>query len=439
MKKLLVMAFLLAPMCFALAQNSAIYRADEKITDNKLDEAAAIIEPALTSGKTKNLAGAYNIAGTVYAKMLQAEITKAASKQPLDTARFISSLDKAVKYFEESYKLDHQADEKGRVKTKLEANAEAPFQNNIKMLGDIMTYYRYAGQFLYSNGDHKGAYEKFARFLDMPKDPIFTKQQTDSIYKGDMQDYYQIAYFTTMLGYQMKDNAKALKYLDFALNDTSMSNKHDLFLIKAQAELDQKDTAAWVNTVKEAIRQLPDESQYVQNLLYYYSVKHLDKEAVATAQDFVEKAGNNKNAWYSAGCIYLNMTKDFDKARECLQKALSIDPNFADANYNMGVTYVNELISKKDQFVTDPRKPQYKTDVEKVKDYYRKALTYFEKTRELVPDQPKVWALSLKNIYYNLQMKDKEKEIDQVIKDSGIFVPDASDYGKTVNVKKTVK
>jgi tetratricopeptide (TPR) repeat protein len=439
MRKFLLMAIALAPICSAFAQNSAIYRADEKINDGKLQEAAQIIEPALTSGKTKNLAGAYNIAGITYAKMLQAEIAKAASKQPLDTNLFISSLDKAVKYFEQSYKLDNQPDEKGKVKPKLEANAEAPFQNNYKMLGDMISYYRYAGQFLYNRGDHKGAYEKFARYLDLPKDPIFTKQQSDSIYKSAAEDYYQIAYFTTMLGYQMKDDDLAMKYIDFALQDTAKTNKHDLFLIKAQTCLNKKDTATWLKTVKEAIQELPDESQYVQNLLYYYNVKHLNDEAVATAQDLVAKAGNNKNAWYSAGCIYLNMSKDYTKAREYLQKALDIDPNFADANYNMGVSYVNELISKKDQFVTDPRKPQYKTDVEKVKEYYRKALVYFEKTRELAPNQPQIWGLSLKNIYYNLQMKDKEKEIDKVLADSGIVVPDASDYGKTVNVKKTVQ
>ena len=344
-----------------------------------------------------------------------------------------------MKYFEQSYKLDNQPDEKGKVKPKLEANAEAPFQNNYKMLGDMISYYRYAGQFLYNRGDHKGAYEKFARYLDLPKDPIFTKQQSDSIYKSAAEDYYQIAYFTTMLGYQMKDDDLAMKYIDFALQDTAKTNKHDLFLIKAQTCLNKKDTATWLKTVKEAIQELPDESQYVQNLLYYYNVKHLNDEAVATAQDLVAKAGNNKNAWYSAGCIYLNMSKDYTKAREYLQKALDIDPNFADANYNMGVSYVNELISKKDQFVTDPRKPQYKTDVEKVKEYYRKALVYFEKTRELAPNQPQIWGLSLKNIYYNLQMKDKEKEIDKVLADSGIVVPDASDYGKTVNVKKTVQ
>ena len=53
-----------------------------------------------------------------------------------------------------------------------------------------------------------------------------------------------------------------------------------------------------------------------------------------------------------------------------------------------------------------------------------------EKTRELVPDQPNVCALSLKNIYYNLEMKDKEKEIDEALKNEGLASP-YSDNNKT--------
>lgn len=430
MKKLLCIAAMLLPMCSLMAQNSLIYKAQAKFDEGKMDEAWAAIEPALTSGKTKNLAGAYNFAGVIQGKILSAEITKAAQKQPLDTMKFINALDKSVEYFEKSYKLDNAPDEKGKIKPKYNNNAEAPFQSNTKMISQMMNYYAYAGQFLNANGNQKGAYDAFEKFIEMPKSSVFTKQQADSIYKANANEYYTIAFYATLLGYQIKDYDRALKHIDFALQDTAQKNKNDLYFIKAQSLLQKKDTAAWVKCATEAITALPNNTQFVQNLLYYYNIKHLNDEAVATAKDLVAKAPNNKNAWYSAGCIYLNQTKDFDKARECLQKALELDPNFPDANYNLGVTYVNELISKKDQFVTNPRNPQYKTDVEKVKDYYRKALTYFEKTRELVPDQPKVWALSLKNIYYNLEMKDKEKKIDEVLKNEGLASPD-SDNNKT--------
>lgn len=437
MKKLLCMALVLFPMCSMFAQNTLVYKAQEKVDENKLDEAASVMEQALTSGKTKNMAGAYNMAGVVQGKILSAEIAKAANKQPLDTAKFITALNKAVEYFEKSYKLDNTPDEKGKLKPKYNKDVESPFQSNSKMISQMMQYYAYAGQFLNQNGDRKGAYDAFEKFLEMPKSPVFTKQQSDSIYKSNSEEYYTIAFYTTLLGYQLKDDDRTMRHIDFALQDTAQKNKNDLYFIKAQTLLNKKDTASWVKCVTEAITVLPNNTQFVQNLLYYYSIKHLNDEAKATAEDLIAKAPNNKNAWYSAGCIYLNLVKDFVKARECLGKALELDPSFPDANYNMGVSYVNELISKKDQFVTDPRNPKYKTDVEKVKDFYRKGLTYFEKTRELVPDQPQVWGLSLKNVYYNLEMKDKEKEIDEVLKNAGIAVPEG-DYGKKVMVKKTV-
>lgn len=442
MKKILCIAVLLCTAGSMMAQDVAVFKAEEKINENKFDEAAEVINQAISkamsTGKTKNLAGYYNMGGVIQGKILTVEVTKAANKQPLDTTKFITCLDQAVDFFQKSYELDHTPDAKGKVKPKFDVDIESPFQSNKKMLMQIINYYAYAGQFLNQNGDREGAYAAFEKYLDLPKAKMFTKAETDSIYKADAHTLYTLAFYTTLLGYQLKDNDKVLKHIDFALEDTSMTNKSDLYFIKTQTLLAKKDTAAWVKTVIEAITALPNNTQFVQNLLYYYNIKHLDDEAKATAEDLVTRAPSNKNAWYSAGCIYLNQIKDFEKAREYLNKAIEIDPQFADANFNMGVTYVNELISKKDQFVTDPRKPQYKTDVEKVKDFYRKALTYFEKTRELVPDQAQVWGLSLKNVYYNLEMKDKEKEIDDVLKDAGIAVPEG-EYGKTVTVKKTVE
>ena len=94
-----------------------------------------------------------------------------------------------------------------------------------------------------------------------------------------------------------------------------------------------------------------------------------------------------------------------------------------EAQYNMGISYVNELVANKDKFTTNTKDPNYKKDLEAAKEYYRKALPYLEKTRELAPDQPKVWGLALKNVYYNLEMKDKEKEIDGVLASAGIVEP----------------
>lgn len=412
MKKLILLAVIFSATN-SIAQNSLISKAQMRLDENKVDEAAEVIEPALTSGKTKNLAGAYNMAGNVYGRMLNAEILKAANNQPCDTTKFVNSLNKSLNYFVKSYEIDNTPNEKGKIKAKYN-------ENNKKMITQMGTYFMYAGQFLNNNGDQKGAYDAFEKYLEMPKLPVFTEAQADSMYKADHDQYCTVAYYTALLGYQMKDYDKALKHVDFAIADTSSKNKNDLFFIKSQSLLAKKDTAAWLKCVTEAITQLPNNTQFVQNLLYYYNMKNLNDEAIAVAADLVAKAPNNPNAWYSAGCIYLNNAKDFVKAREYLQKALELNPNMYEAQYNMGISYVNELVANKDKFTSNTKDPNYKKDLEAAKEYYKKALPYFEKTRELVPDQPKIWALSLKNVYYNLEMKDKEKQIDEVLSQAGI-------------------
>ena len=141
------------------------------------------------------------------------------------------------------------------------------------------------------------------------------------------------------------------------------------------------------------------------------------EEALKTANEFVQNAPNSKMAWYANGCLKLNVLRDYTGAQQAFQKALDIDSLFADANFNMGISYINEILSKRDQLNLDNvKKPNYLKDVETFRSYYRKALPYLEKTRELTPDKPKVWAHGLKNVYYNLQMKDKEKEIDEILK-----------------------
>ncbi|HCE47940.1 MAG TPA: hypothetical protein DEQ84_04665, partial [Prevotellaceae bacterium] len=68
----------------------AVYKAEEQFKEGKYAEAEKTILPALTNPKTKKLAFAYNLAGKIEGTLLNAEIQKAAAKQPLDTVLFIN-------------------------------------------------------------------------------------------------------------------------------------------------------------------------------------------------------------------------------------------------------------------------------------------------------------------------------------------------------------
>lgn len=387
-------------------QNMAVYKAEEQFNEGKVAEAAATIEPALTNPKTKKLAFAYNLAGKIQGTLLTKEVTKAAAKEPLDTVLFLNSLNKAVEYFTKSDQIERAPDEKGKVKEKLEYHAE-----NKKQVHDMLAYYAYAGQFENQRGNKKGAYEAFEKYLQMPKNSVFTKHETDSIYKAGAETYNRVGYFAAMLAFEMKDYDGVLKNVDFAIADKASMN--DGYMMKLQSYLAKKDTASWLKTSLEAVAAIDDNPNYCNNLLYYYTSKNLNDEAKAMADELVAKAPNNKMAYYARGCVNMNTFKNYTEARKDFDKAIELDGNFIEALYNKGVSYVNELISL--NLNTDTKAKDYKQTLEKAHSYYSEARPYLEKVRELAPNKPKLWAENLRNVYFNLDLKDKAQEMEAII------------------------
>ena len=408
MKSFLLTACALLAAGSAFAQNSAYYKADVLFNEEqKTKEAAEAIEPALTNPKTTKLAAAYNLAGNIFGKMLSVEIEKASKREPIDTLLFISSLNKAVTYFTKSHEYDVAPNSKGKIKPEFVAN-------NKKMIGQMLDYYAYAAGFQNARKDIDGAYNSFEKAINMPKNPVFSKEETDSIYAKKNDDYSKWSYFAAMLAYGKKDWDGVLNNIELALkNPESME---DGYTMKLAALQQKKDMPAWIECSKDAIKNIQGTVSFCQNLLNYYTENNLAKEAQATADEITKAAPNSKMAYYAQGCVYLNTVKDFAKARTAFEKSIQIDPSFLQANFNMGVSYINEIVSKKDEFCTDPRKPEFKKDKQKILEYYRKAKPYFEKVRELTPNSPANWGSYLKNVYYNLEMKDKEKEIDEAMK-----------------------
>ena len=224
-----------------------------------------------------------------------------------------------------------------------------------------------------------------------------------------------------MLSYAKKDYNQVLKYVPYAIADSS--SLRDGYLMKMDAHLALKDTAAWVQTVKEAIQAMPNNVANCQNLLKYYDDHKMNNEAKEMAEELVQKSPNNKISWYTKGCVYMNTLKQYNVARESFQKALNIDKDFVYAQFNMGCTFVNELMSIKDQLVTDRTKvDQYNKDMAKAREYYRKALPYFENALILAPSKAALWGYNLQTVYYNLQdgaqkelMQKKEADMKKVM------------------------
>lgn len=394
-----------------LAQNSALQKAQSALQNRDFNSTISILNEALQNPKTTKFAEMYNLLADAHTRLMEPELQKAAQSQPFDTAGYCVNLDKAIINYTKSYEADNKADEKGKVKPKFNAI-------NGPRIAAMLDYYNYAALFVNQNGNRNEAITYFKKFIELPKNPVFTPQQTDSIYKAKKTEYAQAAYNLTILCYGQNDWDDVLKYADLALQDET--GIRDLYIMKMQAYLGKQDSAAYLKTLQEAVIRT-ETPNFIQNLLYYYIQKEDRAGALAMADKLVNEHQGSKAAYYLRGSVYLNMKPfNYAKAEEDFGKALIIDPNFVEANIGMAYSYMNDVVTQvQNRVIKIPPtySKLYKQVMEtKVQPYYRKALPYFEKVRALLPDEPKRWASPLQQIYNNLDMTEKSKEMDQYLR-----------------------
>lgn len=432
MKKLIMMATI---ALVAMAANAQTYSAFPKVDAflDKGDFQGALAELQANVDKVnekwekakikkpealpdnKKLAEVYNKMGEVYGRQLNPMLQMAAQQMPLDTVAFATTIDNMIEAYTKSVECDKAPDAKGNVKMKQQAN-------NFKMLQGCGDYYNYAAFFLYQTGDTKSARRYFRKYIEFPKNPVFTPEQTDSIYAKGKANYDQAAVNLAMMAYQEKDWDDVLANFDVAKRNKE--SLRDLYIMKQQAYLEKGDSAAWLGALNEAINEVEDNNNFIEQLIYYYTKKNDAVSANKLADELLAKNSENKSAWYMKGCVLLNIEQNYSAARECFDKCLQLDPTDVDANLNMAFTYMNEVMTNRQngkyQYAfrasyTSKEKAAYEKELADIQSYYRNAMPYVEKVREIIPEQPKRWAPALSMIYANLRMQAKADEVDAII------------------------
>ena len=417
MKKIFCSIALMAICGTSFAQNSAILKAKTFQEKGEITKAAEIIEEALKNPKTTKIAQMYNMAAELNAQRFNPELMKAAQGLPFDTVLFCSALDKSLEFYIKSHEADVAPDKKGRVKPKF-------VSQNHSRVKSMLDYYNYAAVFMNQAGNKEKSVEYFKKYMALPTCPLFSKEESDSIYNSKKKAYDQTAMNLAVLNFQDKKYDEALEYVDQAMKSEEVSR--DLYIIQMQSYLAKKDSTKWLGSLVNAVEKTGD-ANFMSNLLYYYVDKNAVEEATAMSDKMVANAPQNKAAWYMKGCVDLNLKKKYVDARGSFEKALAIDPDFADANVNMAYCYLNEvrerILSGEFKFVGASAQTitgkanvdAYKKEMGVVKSYYEKALPFMEKARALSPEKPKLWAYALQMIYDNLGMKEQKAEIDSVI------------------------
>lgn len=364
------------------------------LNKEKLNEAQQTLTPAMTSGTTKDMAAAWDLQGDIYQLIFGEELNKAAVKMPLDTTLFYDNLNACL----DAYEKCNAVDEKQKFVAKNKGNVKK-----------FRTYLIYGGQFFSANGQHEKAFDAFDRWLEFPQTYKLVAGDP-AVQKDSLIDENMIAFYACLSAYNAKRFDLLDKHMEQALHyQKELSTVRQMCLL---SYLEQGDTAKWVATSKKfALEDMTNEVT-AQNLLAYFFEKSDYASALAFADELIAADPENKIANYTKGVVLFNQGKNAE-AIPFFEKTIQIDPNYSDAYFNAGVCYcnqgyeLNESIGSKKLTVA-----QGKIEIEKVKDFYRKAEPYFLKVKELNPDRPERWASRLKTVYYIIEDKAKEAEMD---------------------------
>jgi tetratricopeptide (TPR) repeat protein len=367
---------------------------------NSLKTARVSIDKAAANDKTAALPLTYALKGSIYASMALND-TSATTSTPLFTTA------------EEAVKKGKELDTKGENKALL-TSAEltlAQYQLNkgVKEYGDkkydlaykSFDYYRsvlpedtnaiyYTGLAAANAGNWDAALTNYGKLLTT------NYSKKISVYQ-DMSGFYL----------QKKDTTNAIKIM----TDASAKYPNDAYLAKRVLEMNLQTgkQAEVLSKIESTIATDPKN----KTLYYYAGITYTQ-----VADQANKKIAKNKDV---AAVAALTKTRDenFAKAEDMYRKALVIDPNYFEANLNLGYVMINPAIDLFNAARNYPvsKQKEYDAAMAKANGMFDAAKPYLLKAVELQPKN--VDALTNLRTYY-LGKKDMtnanliKKQIDDI-------------------------
>ena len=426
MKRVLFSMVLLLAASFTFAQVKNVKEAKNIANEVKPDFAKAeqLINAALTNAETKDDAATWDVAGFIQKRKSEKQMENAYLKRPYDTLQVYNSILSMCKYYLKCDELAQIPNEKGKIKNKFRKPNVLSIKAEIGNLinGGIQYYNMSFNDESKAQEYNQKSLDFFATYIDVAAHPMFEAEKL----LEEKQAIAEIAYFACIAALSINDNASIAKYAGYAKGDEKYGKFAQEFICTALKA--QGDTAKWVASLQEGVETYPDYPFFFGNLIDYYSSNNKYEEAMQYADNMLAKDAKNALYLYVKGYLYNNMYTNYkndgkeqeaadalNKGIEFYQKAIEVDPNYAEAHSNLGLIYCLQAQDFSEKATTDINDSKYLEEQKILKSFYEKAKPAYEKARELKPDQKSLWMQGLYRVYYNLNMAKELEEIEQLM------------------------
>ena len=374
--------------------------------DGDLNQAQILVDGVMKYPEITAQPDVWNVIGSIQKKYFEAEQQKLWLKQTPDMNKMYNSLYNVYTNFFKCDSVEKKAvDKKGRpIKVKFH---EPNKQFLLAHRGWLITG---GAKFYTEEKDYEKALKFFAMYIESANDPMLAGDS--AVIATNDTLLTQVAYYASMASRQLKYNDMVLKYTPIVKTDKEYCCYGYEFTAAAYKEMG--DTVKWIAELQEGVKRFPDYNYFVGNLLEYYDTSGKYDEALKFANSMVEKDPQDAFMQYVKGYLCQNLLK-YDMAIEAYKAAIAINPDYAEANANLGLVYCQLARDFGEKASYDMKSAQYKKDQETLKNYYRQAKPYYEKVRQLKPDKQELWLNGLHSIYYMLNMGPELEEIEKLM------------------------
>ncbi|MBO7608764.1 MAG: tetratricopeptide repeat protein [Muribaculaceae bacterium] len=341
----------------AMAQMSLVKEVAKAAGSNKIEElqgALEAIQPALNNPESIKDAQTWFVAGKAAFGLFDQMQAHKQLGQEVDAVQMGKVLMDGFNYLQTALPLDSvketnkdgsfKLDSNGHVKVKTKYSKDI----NALLSGHINDAYAFAGDCINEQkyAEAAAAYDNFFNLID--KD--FAKSAGISL---SPEDFAMTKFFQGFAQYYTKDFENSYKNLTAAVAGGYNENNVDLYQASALANV-------------------------VQN--------NVDAKDFVAANKFIDEAiaiSPNNSVLYDMKGFVVEQEIGTDDALPFYQKAVELDPNNADANYNLGRMYYNQA----SKIIIDNPDATTSQMIPKLKPIYETALPYLKKAAELDPEK----------------------------------------------------
>ena len=407
MHKVITVCFLLLlPFCYAYSQKDVLQKAKSSLKSGDVKELQKLVDKIIVDSTTKDLADTWYVAGRVQQRIAEQEMEKAYLRKSYDTLTIYNSVLNMSHYFLRCDSLAQLETKPGKINKYRKDNQRAILADKGNLLNGGIYFYNHATEADTLNLAR--ARDFFNTYVDITLNDMFAK---DNLLPKDSV-FSQVAYYGSLAAMRIGDFASVMKYAPYAEDDAKVGQYAMEFLAQAHKQIG--NTSSWIETLKRGVEKHPQDDYFFANLIDYYGSQNNYQEALEFANGMLAKAPNNYYYLFIKGFLYQSMDR-YNDALAYYRRSIQANPDYAEAYSNIGLVYCLQAQDFSQQAVTDIKDPRYPVDQAHLKSFYEKALPYYEKARELKPDNRTLWLNGLHRVYYNLSMGEQFNEIDAMI------------------------